>query len=307
MISILIPTFQYKTLALVKNLYRQATTERIVFEIIVQDDGSKNLEILNHNKKINKISNCKFLINTINIGRSENRNSLIRKAKYDWILFIDCDMKIYNEFYLKNFIDHMIGNKIIFGGIIYNTELPEKNYLLRWYYGKHRETQSVLKRNKNPYKSCLISNTLIPKSILLKTPFRKEITEYGYEDIMFILDIKKSGVFIKHIDNPTIHDYNEQSFEYLLKWKCSLNNLKMLLDKNILQHQDNAITYLYYWLNKVYLKNMFLFFFIKFQKKLEYNLLSSNPSLFLFDIYRLGYFCKISTKKEKKNSSTLLI
>ena len=91
MISILIPTYNYNTLPLVEELCRQAISESLEFEIIVADDASPINENTEINSKINQLSNCQFIRNEVNLGRGQNRNALVQKAKYDWALLMDCD------------------------------------------------------------------------------------------------------------------------------------------------------------------------------------------------------------------------
>jgi len=47
----------------------------------------------------------------------------------------------------------------------------------------------------------------------------------------------------------------------------------------------------YYKLERLKLGGMFALFFRTFKKQLLKNLCSSNPSLFYFDLYKLGYLC----------------
>jgi glycosyltransferase involved in cell wall biosynthesis len=51
MLSILIPTHNYDTFQLVKELHNQAIKECIEFEIIVSDDASSNEELITRNKE----------------------------------------------------------------------------------------------------------------------------------------------------------------------------------------------------------------------------------------------------------------
>ena len=68
-LSILIPTYNFVCKELVSILYQQAQTlrfpesgETVNYEIIVADDGSINKEIIEQNKDINDISNCKYIV-----------------------------------------------------------------------------------------------------------------------------------------------------------------------------------------------------------------------------------------------------
>ena len=148
MISILIPTYNYNTLPLVEELYNQVISENIAFEIIVQDDASPVNENTEINSKINEFNNCRFERNEINLGRGQNRNSLVSKAQYDWILLMDCDMYPKSKNFIKVYLKSMKPEerKAIFGGLIYFDEKPKDDEVLRWFFGKSREEIPLKKR-----------------------------------------------------------------------------------------------------------------------------------------------------------------
>ena len=298
MISVLIPTYNYNTFSLVKELYQQLGAVNIPFEILVQDDASPINENTEINSKINEFNNCSFERNTINLGRGQNRNLLIRKAQYEWVLLMDCDMypksKNFIKVYLKSTKKEQ--NKAVFGGLIYFDEKPKKEEVLRWVFGKSREEIPLKKRLSNPYHYTLISNILIRKEILQTNLFSQELFNYGYEDIVFILDLKRKGIPITHIENPAFHLNLEKSTIFLEKFHYSLQNLKLVLDKNLIESDDTALTKKFTQLKKLGLVGTFAFFFRIFKKKLTANLLSKNPSLLFFDLYRLGYFCQINLR-----------
>jgi glycosyltransferase involved in cell wall biosynthesis len=298
MISILIPTYNYNTLPLVEELNRQLVSEAVEFEIIVADDASPvngNTEI---NSKINEIPNCRFDRNAVNLGRGQNRNSLVQKAKFDWVLLMDCDTFPKEKTFIKSYLESLRNHneKAIFGGIVYYNEKPKDNEMLRWIFGKSREEIALAKRLSNPYHYALISNILIQKKLLLLHPFAREIFNYGYEDIVFILGLKREGIAIGHIENPAYHLNLEKSEIFLNKFHSSLENLKLVLDKNIIDPEDTSLTKIYAGLKKLHLVSIAAFGFRIFKKLYIKNLLSGNPSLFVFDIYRLGYFCQINSR-----------
>ena len=160
MISILIPTYNFNTLPLVQELHKQILVENIKFEIIVQDDASPINENTKINTKINQLEYCHFERNETNLGRGQNRNALVNKAQYDWILLMDCDMfpksKNFIKIYLKSIQKE--DRKAVFGGIIYFDEKPKDDEVLRWIFGKNREEIPLKKRLTNPYHYTLISN-----------------------------------------------------------------------------------------------------------------------------------------------------
>ena len=298
MISILIPTYNYNTLPLVEELCRQTLSESIEYEIIVGDDASPingNTEI---NAKINQLSNCQFIRNEVNLGRGQNRNALVQKAKYDWVLLMDCDTFPKDKNFIRNYIESIKNReeKVIFGGIIYCNEKPKDDEMLRWIFGKSREDIPLSKRLANPFHYTLISNILVKKDMLLFHPFDSEIYNYGYEDIVFILGLKREQIAIGHIENPSYHLNLEKSAIFLEKFHSSLQNLKLVLDKNIINPEDTALTKIYIKLKRLHLIKAFAFIFKIFKNSFTKNLLSKNPSLFIFDLYRLGYFCQINSR-----------
>lgn len=298
MISILIPTYNYNTLPLVAELHRQAVSESIEFEIIVADDASPINENTEINSKINQISYCQFERNKVNLGRGQNRNALVQKAKYDWILLMDCDTFPKEKNFIKTYIERVKNNneKAVFGGIIYYNEKPKDDEMLRWVFGKSREEIPLVKRLTNPFHYALISNILVHKEVLLSHPFDSEIFNYGYEDIVFILDLKREQIAIGHIENPAYHLNLEKSAIFLEKFHSSLQNLKLVLDKKIIHPDDTALTKIYMKLKRLYLVKIAAFGFGIFKSLYTKNLLSKNPSLFVFDVYRLGYFCQINSR-----------
>ncbi|QBZ97827.1 glycosyltransferase family 2 protein [Flavobacterium sangjuense] len=298
MISILIPTYNYNTLPLVEELHRQAVSESIEFEIIVADDASPINENTEINSKINQLSNCRFERHKTNLGRGQNRNSLVQKAKYDWVLLMDCDTIPKEKDFIKTYIESLKNNKerAIFGGIIYYNEKPKPDEMLRWVFGKSREETPLSRRLSNPFHYTLISNILVQKEVLLSHPFDNEIFNYGYEDIVFILGLKREQIAIGHIENPAYHLNLEKSAIFLEKFHSSLENLKLVLDKNIIHPEDTTLTKTYIKLKRLHLVKIAAFGFGIFKSLYTKNLLSKNPSLFIFDVYRLGYFCQINSR-----------
>ncbi|MEK8181047.1 glycosyltransferase family 2 protein [Flavobacterium buctense] len=298
MISILIPTYNFNTLPLVQELHKQILVENIKFEIIVQDDASPINENTKINTKINQLENCRFERNETNLGRGQNRNALVTKAQYDWILLMDCDMfpksKNFIKIYLKSIQKE--DRKAVFGGIIYFDEKPKDDEVLRWIFGKNREEIPLKKRLTNPYHYTLISNILVQKKWVMEHPFDQNIYNYGYEDVVFILGFKSNDIPITHIENPAFHLNLEKSKVFLDKTHHSLQNLKHIIDKKIIEPNDTALIKMYTRIEKLKLVKTAAFIFKIFRKRFIKNLLSKNPSIFLFDVYRLGYFCQLNSR-----------
>lgn len=296
MLSILIPTFNYNVAPLVDELYKQTNLHTdLEFEIIVYDDGSKLFH--SENNAINKLSNCSYSILEKNIGRSAIRNKLAADANYENLLFLDADVRIISENFITDYLIQIKNNpkyEVIYGGIVYQSEKPNQNQLLRWIYGNEREALTAEVRNAHCYVSFLTLNFLIKKKVFNQVRFNETIPNLRYEDLLFSFDLMQSKIKIEHINNQVVHNGIETSEVFLEKTNSSLHGLKYLLDHQIIDYNYAKISRTF-----IKLKSFKLLFLIRishnlFQKKYVKNLLGKHPNLFFYDIYRLGYFCNIN-------------
>ncbi|WP_264565175.1 glycosyltransferase family 2 protein [Flavobacterium sp. N3904] len=295
MLSILIPTYNYNVLPLVTELHKQCLDCRIEFEILCQDDASgsnRNEE----NKKIDSLNNCFFFINDFNLGRGENINSLVKKSKFDWLLIMDCDTFPTRNNFIQKYCEVIPNISVVFGGIQYEKETPGKEQILRWVYGNKREFISVHNRNKNPNLRALTSNLLIKKEILEQNPFDATITKYGYEDLCFLYELETKNIKVFHIDNPTYHLNLETSVVFINKTKTAIENLVYIINSGKFPNIESKINSAYIILKKLRLVAITASIFNKTESTIISNLLSKNPSLFLFDLYKLGYYCNMQSK-----------
>ena len=296
MLSILIPTYNYNIISLVSELHKQCLECNIDFEILCQDDGS-NSDLNTENEFINSLENCFFIVNSNNLGRGKNINSLAEKAKHDFLLLLDCDTFPTQNNFIKNFISTTINtdNNVVFGGIQYKKEEPEKEKLLRWVYGNKREALSLKTRNEKPNSRALTSNLLIKKELFLENLFDKSITKYGYEDLVFLSDLEKKGILVSHIDNTTYHLGLETSQQFLEKTKIALENLILLEKENKIDVLNVRIIRVSTSLKTIKATWIISILYHLFEKRIFKNLTGNNPNLLIFDLFKIGYLCKLNT------------
>jgi hypothetical protein len=292
MLSILIPVYNYNICPLVNELHRQCLKFEIEFEIICQDDGSN--QYLIENTEINQLKNTSYTVLKRNIGRSAIRNLLAQKAHFENLLFLDADTLPIHSNFISNYILQVNNEeKVVYGGIQYQKESPIESEILRWVYGKSREALVVEKRQENPYLSLLTLNFLITKSIFKKVCFNEKIPNLRHEDTLFSFELKQNSIQIIHIDNPVYHLGIESSEAFLKKSEESVSGLKYLVDKKLIDVEYVKLSHYYKIIDKyklsVFYGNLFLFF----KSSLKKNLLSDSPSLFIFDLYRLGFYCTL--------------
>ena len=293
MLSILIPTYNYKCYDLVVELKKQCDLVPIEYEIIVLDDASA-LQI-QENLAINTLENCSYQSNSSNLGRANNINKLINLSNFNYCLILDCDVFPKNDSFISNYLTEINSEKsIVFGGIDYQPKTPSPNEMLRWKYGINREAVSVEKRKKNPYNNLLTSNILISKKIFKTHLFHTEIIEYGYEDLVFAKKLEHEKIPIKNIENEVFHLNLETSVEFLQKTERALNNLFFLETTGILSVQSTKVTKLHNKVKQLHLNKLFGTLFSLTSSILKQNLCSKNPNLVIFDLYKILYYCNIS-------------
>jgi len=294
MLSILIPTYNFNSFPLVKSLQKQAEEALIPYEIIVIDDAS--MEFTEINEDINSIPNCSYIMLKRNVGRAKIRNTLAKKAKYNYLLFIDGDAEVASVNFINRYLPFCKENVVVCGGCQYHLEdSREKDYQLRLAYGKKREALSAKSRSINPYKSFSSFNFLIPKEIFLEILFDESIVKYGHEDTLFGFELKQRRSPICHIQNPLIHLGIETSSVFMQKTKESIQNLLLISKKPEYKHIVDEISLLkaYTILKKLNLHLLFKRMYKHIHPSVSRNLGGYHPSMFCFDLFKLAYLCKI--------------
>lgn len=290
MISILIPTYNYKVLSLVSAIHKQLELTNIEYEIRVYDDGSPNPEP--ENDGINNFKNSVHKKLEKNIGRTAIRNVMASEAKYDWILFLDADVLPKNSNFIESYVKAISNNNcdVIFGGISYEEVRPIREKILRWKYGRAREAKSVTLRQKEPF-FIISQNLCIKRSVFLQANTLLE-NHYGLDNF-FSNQLKKMNTKVVHIDNPVIHFGLEENDKFIKKALKAVETTVILEKKELMDDDMRPIQKSYLKLKKLHLSSVFSLIISTFKTTMERNFNSKNPNLFWFDLYRLNYYIKL--------------
>lgn len=113
---------------------------------------------------------------------------------------------------------------------------------------------------------------------------------YGYEDLLFAMDLKFEDIKIHHIDNPIFNNDLETNEIYLKKAEESVESLAKMLKTESLKPKISEIKLVkaYNFLQKTYLSFIFQPLFSFMEEKIKKNLISNNPNLRNLDLYKLG-------------------
>ena len=295
MLSICIPTYNYNVNELVAEFSRQCTEAKVDFEIIVLEDGSDE-SFARQNSSIEKIPGAKHIVDAQNHGRSHTRNRLADTAKGEKLIFIDCDSAIPDNLFINRYLDNC-NACVICGGTTYTDLQYSPEISLRYTFGTKVEKTTAAQRNQAPYSAFTTNNMMVSKTVFDKIRFCEALKKYGHEDSLFGFELQENNIPILHIDNPVIHTGIESNDKFLAKTRTGIENLVEM------KHID-GISPLFFNHIRLYrhyskLKKMHLIWTIRltykiFGNSLENHLLNSkHPKLMLFNLYKLGYLCKM--------------
>ena len=144
MISILVPIYNVDITELVTELSKQAKNLKERFEILSIDDCSTSTSIKATNALLSSLELVNYSELKKNVGRGNIRMLLAKKAKYETLIFLDCDMKIVNPNYLEKFVQH-IDKKVVIGGITYSTPPPKNPNFLYNFIKISKETINIIR------------------------------------------------------------------------------------------------------------------------------------------------------------------
>ncbi|MEM7187038.1 MAG: glycosyltransferase family 2 protein [Bacteroidota bacterium] len=288
MISILIPTYQYKVDALVNTLHEQAGRSNTDFEILVYDDGSPHP--VHEHAALNELTHVTYRHFPNNRGRSAIRHQLAQDARYELLLFLDADVLPTTADFIHDYIGAITKETdVICGGIRYQDNANDQQQL-RFVYGKKRESRTAQERQRDPF-VIVTGNLLVRKALFLESLIELE-HRYG-EDLLLSQQFQERNAHILHIDNPVWHLGLESSESYLQKSEEALSNLVHWEEQGKIRSNFTSLQRAYKRLRSWGMAPLFRGVVAALNRKIASNLRSKKPSLFWFDVYRLYFYAKL--------------
>ena len=286
-LSVLIPVYNYDCLSLVEQLHRQLEQTAIPYEIIVGDDGSTDSTTIQANQPINELSHCHYIVRTENKGRAVIRNFLAQTAQYDFLLLIDSDMTVISETFIQNYLAADC-QTVVDGSVTICGDPVEQKGNLRYLYEKAEEPHhTASERQRSPHQHIHTANLLIRRDLMLQYPFDERFRHYGYEDVLLGKTLRQHHIPILHIDNPVGMDTFETNAAFVAKTEEGLRTLYTF--RNELRGYSRLLTFVS-GIHLSIVRNLICLWHQVFKKAERRNLCGSRPSLWVFKLYRLGYF-----------------
>jgi len=290
MISVCIPIFNIDVRNLVSGLLNQLTDQ---MEIILIDDCShETFKLKNRTLEDERIT---YIELEENIGRSKIRNLFLDYTKNDYLLFLDCDSLLVSSDFLNNYLNSLQGKpKVVCGGRLYPAECPSEYQILRWKYGVLRESKDAKTRTMESNRSFMTNNFLIEKTVLMNNQFDERLSKYGHEDTLLGIELSKKAIDIVHIENPVLNNDVEVGVLFIQKTEQAIDNL--LLIEEFYPEKNRLIDYITLLstavkIKKLGMKGLLRVCYTIFGAKTKnYLITSKNPSITLFNIYKLMYY-----------------
>ncbi|MDA9774108.1 glycosyltransferase family 2 protein [Saprospiraceae bacterium] len=286
MISFLIPIYNQDVNTLIDCLFEQCRATGEVYEIICYDDYSdEKYKILN--RALSEKMGVSYMEMSKNLGRSKIRNWLGKNARYEQLVFMDCDSVIEHDGFVQQYINSIGKADLVYGGTSYQSEKPDDNKLLHWKYGKKVEALSVGKRTKQGFRSFRSNNFMITRSVFVKNLFDEKVEGYGYEDNLLSESLQEQNLTILHIDNPLLHDGLEKNNVFISKTENAISNL---VKKYAAGQIKTRLTDLYERLDDIGLTILFKKYTTLFAKNRRAKLIANKAPLLSFQLYKLELF-----------------
>lgn len=297
-LSILIPTFNSDPRQLAKELNRQAQAVGMSdYELLVIDDASTDQQQVERCWEINQWPHCRFMALEENIGRARIRNLLASLARWEWLLFLDCDMTIDTPSFLQTYLN--ADGDVIYGGYKLG-EAPMSN--LRYRYEKSCEHEHTAEQRRlRPYQHFHTANFLVHRDIMLAHPFDQQFLTYGYEDVLFGKELRQAGIAITHIDNPAGFYTFEDNTSFVSKTEEGLRTLHEH------SHQLRGYSQMLTFVEGIHLPpvrwliRLWHWLFGRLERR---NLCGHQPSLRLFKLYKVGYYLSLKHKHSNINTQS---
>lgn len=294
-LSILIPVYNDDCTRLAMELSRQAALiDGLNYEILAADDCSPDREAVAPNRAVNDLPYGRYIERPQNVGSAANRNLLARDSRYEWLLFVDCDVDITSDDFLRRYLDGSDEADVIMGGIAIGGDSQTLQSNLRYRYEKQSEPMhTAMQRSQRPYQSFRSCNFLIRRDTLLRCPFDERFQKSGYEDVLLGKQLKASRAVMRHIDNPVTMTHYEQNADYINKVERSLRTLHTF--RADLRGYSRLLTTAD-GIHLTVVRRLLGLGFRLLGPLVRRQLCGHHPSLRLYQPYRLGYYLNYSLK-----------
>lgn len=224
-LSILLPVYNTRCLTMVERLKELCdAVDGLRYEIIAADDGSTDRDAVAFNRGIERMAGCRYVVRAENRGAAATRNFLAGMSRYGWLLFVDCDMALPDDWFIIRYLEAP-ETGVVIGGIRTGGTADDVRRNLRCAYERRaQERHTAEERSKRPYQSFRSVNFMAERSVMERCRFDERMRRY--EDVRFGRLLEESGVTVAHIDNAVVMDDFESNGCFVAKTEKDMRTLR---------------------------------------------------------------------------------
>ena len=232
-LSVVMPTYDEpeRLEAALKSLSQQDYPHGAI-QIIVVDDASPHLDSERLHAAVAPLQ-LQLLRNEQNQGRARTRNTALRVASGEIVVFLDSDMIVGTNFLRAHVQRHQNHAEAVFvGNVRFASEIPHTS-LTRYIEGRgvHRGDED----KPIPFNCFVTGNSSVRRSSLLRVGFFDEdLTAYGGEDLELGYRLHLAGIPLYYAPEALSYHYHLRSLEPLCRLMQTYGNksIPILLNKH---------------------------------------------------------------------------
>ncbi|WP_051201527.1 glycosyltransferase family A protein [Paracoccus aminophilus] len=237
-VEICIPIYRDDPSALIAQLSRLRGADEAMLRIY--DDGSADPALTARIEQALRAFPGQTALMTVpqNLGRAAARNALMAAAHSDWLLFLDGDMRIDREDFLRVYQQAARAEGrpcCIVGGFGVDRLAVTRATRLHALQSVRSECLDAARRRADPGRYVFTANIFFHRQLCRDVPFNNRFSGWGWEDVDWGLSVADHYP-IRHIDNPAVHLGLDEDAALLGKYEGSGGNFLLMLD----EHPDSV-------------------------------------------------------------------
>ena len=237
-VSIIIPYFNDKKVIWrsLKHLYLQSYPLDLI-EIIIVDDHS-DVPVANFIEKNSPVKTRVFR-HKLNKGSAASRNTGIKNAENELLIFIDSDVLTDENFVMSHAVQYELNQKVLrFGTIKWHPDVRTNNFTK---YGRWFEYDNVLDKPNLDFNDFNGANFSVSRKELKDSGvlFDDKFKQYGMEDIEFGYLLKQKGFKFEFCHDALVWHYRQATLaDQVARAKKSAYSIAKFITKH---HDENIL------------------------------------------------------------------
>lgn len=234
-LSILVPFLRDDPSPLLRKLANERGDPLSQVELLLLDDGT-NDPVLTARliAAIHTLPMAASLLTlSANIGRAGGRNLMTRRARGDYLLFLDADMLPDRDSFLDQWLNVVTKEapSVVFGGFSLEQAPTDERYAVHRAMASKSDCLMAAVRSAQPEKYVFTSNLLVKSEVFARNMFDEDFTGWGWEDVEWAIRICEQHPIL-HRDIPATHLGLDTVAQLMEKYRQSADNFARIVARH---------------------------------------------------------------------------